>query len=273
MELKECKKLCHRNYRGKVRQVIDKQIEKFFEIDKLDFKLPNHKYKVGDDVILDVYHYLHGVGSNDKAIEFIAKYGIVSKEATSPNAKKHGFRYVSGFWKVFKKTKLREYINNYSGMDIRFNDKNFLVPYKALDEFVEKMRNTDHWYWEAISSMEIRFMPSLARDINQYGFILNIDNEHAKQLNKNNVNTLDYDRSISKHFNKCFLRRKKDMPKLRSETYMNRASYVIFGMNKCFIEGVIVGRKVEKSKTQLDKVKKLFPNCYIANLDGKVVRE
>ena len=63
------------------------------------------------------------------------------------------------------------------------------------------------------------------------------------------------------------------MPKLKTETYMNRASYVIFGMNKCFIEGVIVGRKVEKSKTQLDKVKKLFPNCYIANLDGKVVRE
>lgn len=54
---------------------------------------------------------------------------------------------------------------------------------------------------------------------------------------------------------------------------MNRASYVIFGMNKCFIEGVVIGRKVEKNKKQLDKVKKLFPNCYIANLDGKVVRE
>lgn len=71
------------------------------------------------------------------------------------------------------KIKLGEYIKNYSGMDVRFNDKNFLVPYGEMDKFVENMRNIDHWYWEAISSMEIRFMPSLARDINQYGFILN----------------------------------------------------------------------------------------------------
>lgn len=273
MEINECKKICHKNYHGKVRKVIDAQIDKFFEIDKSNFKLPEHKYKVGDDVVLNINNYLHGVGSSDDAIEFVAKYGIVSKEATTLNSKKHGFRYVSGFWKVFDKIKLGEYINNYSGIDVRYDNKNFLVPYGQLDKFVEKMRDTDHWYWEAISSMEIRFMPSLARDINQYGFILNIDSPYAKELDKNNVNTPEYDRSISKHFNKCFLRRKKDLPKLRTETYMNRASYVIFGMNKCFIEGLVVGRRVEKSKTQLDKVKKLFPNCYIANLDGKVIRE
>jgi len=159
--------------------------------------------------MLNTCHYLHGVGKNDKAINFVSKYGIVSKEATTPNSKKHGFRYVSGFWQVSTKIKLGDYIKNYSGMDVRFNNENFLVPYGEMDKFVEKMRNTDHWYWEAISSMEIRFMPSLARDINQYGFILNIDNEHARELDKNNVNTLNYDRSISKHFNKCFLRRKK----------------------------------------------------------------
>ena len=272
MDIKECKKICHKNYRGKVRKVIDAQIDKFFEIQECNFKLPNHKYKVGDDVILNTYHYLHGIGNNDNALEFVSKYGIVSKEATTLNAKKHGFRYVSGFWRVFNKIKLSNYINNYSGMDIRFNNENFLVAYKELDNFVEKMRNTDHWYWEAISSMEIRFMPSLARDINQYGFILNIDNEYAKELDKNNVNTLEYDRSISKHFNNCFARRKKDLPKLKTETYMNRASYVIFGMNRCFIEGIIVGRKVEKNKTQLNYVKKLFPDCYIANLDGKVIK-
>ncbi len=273
MEIKECKKLCHKNYRGRVRKVIDAQIDKFFEIEKLNFQLPKHTYKIGDSVILNTHHYLHGVGKNDDAIEFVSKFGIVSKEATTSNSKKHGFRYVSGFWKVFDKIKLADYIKNYSGIDVRFNNENFLVAYGKIDEFVEKMRNTDHWYWESISSMEIRFMPSLARDINQYGFILNINNDYAKELDKNNVNTLEYDRSISKHFNKCFLRRKKDLPKLKTETYMNRASYIIFGMNKCFIEGVIVGRKVEQSKIKLDKVKKLFPNCYITNLDGNVIRE
>ena len=100
MEINICKELCHKNYRGKVRKVIDAQIDKFFEIEKLNFQLPKHKYKVGDNVILNTYHYLHGVGNNDKAINFVSKYGIVSKEATTPNSKKHGFRYVSGFWQV-----------------------------------------------------------------------------------------------------------------------------------------------------------------------------
>lgn len=42
MEINECKKLCHTNYRGKVRKVIDAQIDKFFEIEKSEFQLPKH---------------------------------------------------------------------------------------------------------------------------------------------------------------------------------------------------------------------------------------
>ena len=74
MEINECKKLCHRNYHGKVRKVIDAQIDKFFEIEKLNFQLPKHKYKVGDNVMLNTCHYLHGVGKNDKAINFVSKF-------------------------------------------------------------------------------------------------------------------------------------------------------------------------------------------------------
>ena len=125
MNIEECKKLCHKNYAGKVRKVIDEQIETFFEIDKLNFELPPHNYKVGDNVVLNTWHYLHGIGQNDNAIEFISKYGIVSKEATTLNSKKHGFRYVSGFWRVFNEIKLADYIKNYSGLDVRYNDKNF----------------------------------------------------------------------------------------------------------------------------------------------------
>lgn len=272
MNILEYKKICRKNYRGKVRKTIYSQIDKFFEIEKLNFKLANHKYKIGDEVILNKYNYLHGIGKNDNAVKFIAENGIISKEATTINAKKHGFKYLSGFWKVFDKIKLGKYIINYSGIDVRFKDENLLVPYGELDKFVEKMKNIDHWYWEAISSMEIRFMPSLARDVNQYGFILNTNNDYAQELIKNDVNTLEYDKSISKHFNKIFARRKKDLPKFKTETYLNRASYIIFGINKCFIEGIIVGRKVEKDKLELDKIKKLFPSCYIANLDGKVIR-
>lgn len=59
MNILECKNICHKNYRGKVRKVIDSQIEKFFEIENSDFKLPSHTYKMGDTVTLNTHHYLH----------------------------------------------------------------------------------------------------------------------------------------------------------------------------------------------------------------------
>ena len=59
MDILECKKICHKNYRGKVRKVIYSQIEKFFEIENSDFKLPSHTYKMGDTVTLNTHHYLH----------------------------------------------------------------------------------------------------------------------------------------------------------------------------------------------------------------------
>lgn len=61
------------------------------------------------------------------------------------------------------------------------------MPYGKLDEFVEKIKEIDHWLWTAESSMEIRFMPSLARDINQICFILNTENEIAQVLKNNSV--------------------------------------------------------------------------------------
>ena len=51
------------------------------------------------------------------------------------------------------------------------------------DKFVETLKNVDHWKWEAVSSMEIRFMPSLARNINQVGFILNLESEKRAKEN------------------------------------------------------------------------------------------
>ena len=50
-----------------------------------------------------------------------------------------------------------------------------------------------------------------------------------------------------------------------------RADYLIYGIPKCCIEGILVGRELEKDIDNLNKLKDLFPKCYICNLDGKVV--
>ena len=38
-----------------------------------------------------------------------------------------------------------------------------------------------------------------------------------------------------------------------------------------FIEGILVGRKIEKDKNVLQEIKELLPWIYICNLDGKVI--
>ena len=53
--------------------------------------------------------------------------------------------------------------------------------------------------------------------------------------------------------------------------FFARADYIIFGLPKNCIEGILVGRLVEKNNDYLNQIKKLFTDCYICNLDGKVI--
>jgi len=269
VDIKECKKYSAKKYKGKIRNIVDEQINLFFEIENSEFKLDKKLYKKGDMVKLNKYHYLHGIGSNYEISKFVANNGVLSKEATGDFGN-HAFQFVVGLWKVKDDISLQEYIENYSGIVANVNDKFWQVPYKKLDEFVETLRNVDHWKWSAESSMEIRFMPSLARNINQVGFIFNLESENAQKLLKNDINSNDFDKSISDNFLRKDLRKKFFNDK--TNDFLERASYVIFGINKCFIEGIIVGRNIEKDKDKINDLKLLFPESYICNLDGKIIQ-
>lgn len=263
-----CEKYFYKEFKFKTRKLVCKQIENYFAIEDLNFELAKHKYKLNDDVVLHEYNLLHGIGKNEKALDFVAQNGIVSKEAVGCKAG-HAVKFVSGFWRVKKEILLKDYILNYSGMDVCYENNRELVPYGALDCFVEKMKNIPHWKWQAESPMEIRFMPSLAQDINQYGFILNIKSNEAQKLVELDVNTARFGPAVKKKFGLQNLN--GNGKKNGVFNYIERASYIVLGLNKCFIEGVLVGRNVEKDKSKLEHLKKIFPNCYICNLDGKII--
>ena len=132
------------------------------------------------------------------------------------------------------------------------------------------MKNVDHWLWTAESSMEIRFMPSLARNINQIGFIINTENEIAQRLRSNSV--------FKDNFNKKYAfefvnenHKEKFIKDGFTADFFERTDYLIFGIPKNCIEGILVGRLYEKDKDMLNKIKYYFPNCYICNLDGKII--
>lgn len=259
-------------FTGELLDVVLKQIDTYFELKDSTYQV-NHNYKINDQVVLNKNNLLHGIGKHIDLIEMFSKRGITSPDFfdTSIN---HAFSYTAAFWNVKGEISLQEYIENYSGIVAKVNDEYWQVPYKHLDEFVEVLKDVDHWSWTAESSMEIRFMPSLAKNNNQVAFIVNTEHELTQRLRQNSV----FKEPFNKEYAYEFLTnnsnsKEKFLKEGFKEDFFLRADYLIFGLPANTIEGILVGREVENNQQHLTTLKTLFPNCYICNLDGKVIKE
>ena len=250
---------------GELLKIITKHIDNYFKLDELNYKIKN-KYKVGDNVILDTNNLLHGIRNRTDLLDIFSKRGIVSNDYLTDETASHAFIYNSGFWSVNDKIQLKDYIINYSGVIAKYDDTWEQVPYKGLDNFVEKMRKSNAWLWTAESSMEIRFMPSLSKDDNQLAFILNVSHPLAKKMKGNSI----FKNKKLEKYRYSFIHEKaiKDFENGFKLDAFERADYIIFGFPKNCIEGVLVGRKYENDES---KIKHKFSNCYICNLDGIVI--
>lgn len=82
---------------------------------------------------------------------------------------------------------------------------------------------------------------------------------------------MNFDKSVLKQFVQEFFINDFIYEKEMNFT-TNRESAIIFGIPSCFIEDILVGRIIEKDESKLDKLKNIFNDCYICNLDGKVIR-
>lgn len=239
------------------------------------------KYKVGDDVLLKQNQLMRGEGAlidlDDERLKFISENGFVSPDFTVKYNKEQKTPLCVPVWVIQKDMMLKDYIVNYSGATLRYvyrdgKKKTKLIPYGKIDEEIDSIRDEDFWTWNCEQTKEIRFMPSLAKDKIQISFIMNVDNEWGKRLVFNDIFNLKFDKDVLKSFvSEWFIN--DFIYALRDDFTTNREGAVIFGIPSCYIEGVLVGRVYEKDMNMLDKIKKYFPNCYICNLDGKVIVE
>ena len=257
-----------KKFNGNLLDIVLKQIDDYFELAESNYKIES-KYNIGDNVILNKNHLLHGIGKHIDIINVFAERGIVSQDYLDDSSN-HAFCYESAFWSVNKEISLKQFIKNYSGIVAKYNNNCEQIPYGELDNFVEKMKDVDHWLWTAESSMEIRFMPSLARNTNQIGFIVYTENEISQRIKNNSV----FKNTFNKEYALEFVNEKSKEKFIQEgfvADFFQRADYIIFGLPKNCIEGILVGRLVENNIDYLNQIKQLFPNCYICNLDGKVV--
>ena len=267
-------------HKRKVRKTLLTQLENWEKVK--DFTLPKHKYKIGDNVYLKKGTLLHGTSHENSVVSFIASNGLLTGEIISKMSeqKKHVQKYpfCVCFWNLQKDMLLKDYIDLYSGITMEYNDgKNVttaLIPYSRVKQgLIHFPENT--FFWKAEQTKEVRFMPSKTDiEISKYkqlAFIINTDNEAIKPI-------LEYDIFLKK-YNRKFLKNFV-LPNvlnffvngIRNDLFTNRESAIILGIPKNFIEGLLVGRGFEKDANKLKELKKLFPNCYIANIDGKVIK-
>ena len=247
------------------RTLFENQINNYYNAQN-GYKLTKHNYEVGDMVKLKKHHFMRGEGAlsdlNDDKLKFISESGFISPDFLGDFNLKKKTPLTVPVWNIQKDILLKDYINLYSGATFLYTIKSenykkytCLVPYKKLEEKIEKLRNKDYWMWRCEETKEIRFLPSLARDNIQLGFIMNLDNEYGRSIAQNDIFNLSFDKVVLKHFiSKTFI--KDFIYANRDDFTTNRESAIIFGIPSCFIEGLLVGRNYEKNNKMLEKILK-----------------
>ncbi|MBQ8845312.1 MAG: hypothetical protein IJ008_04810 [Clostridia bacterium] len=267
MVRKDYEKLIREKFKGNTKKIMLEQVKNFYEISKKD--VYRKKYKVGENVYLAQYNLIAGLNLNIEYLKQISKEGKICADYTGIETN-HKVKWAVSTWKFAKRIKLKDYITNYSGMTIAYNDTYEIVPYEKIKTFVKKLKKQYNFLWEAESTREMRFLPSNIIDNDNIGLIFNMGHEGCEKMLKNELtqNFIPDEIKLTLAPNE-----QNNLRYIIEKSVIERCSYVIFGIPRNCIEGLFVNRKTESNKELLSNLKELFPDCYICNLDGKVIVE
>lgn len=252
------------------------QIERYYKAK--EYILPTNQYNIGDDVKLLKGTLLHGTYKNLDGLKEILKNGLISSWFIDGR----GSKYPSsvGVWNLKEDYLLKDYINFYSGGTAEYfnqldNKKETeVIPFNEMNKFIDRFITKDYLVWNLGQTKEARFLPSLVQNKTQIGIIFNGTNKAVKELlkgdilNPNNINDNDVKEFVNESYYDRFIIDRKD----KDDLFTDRESAILFGIPANLIEGVLVGRQYENDNQVLNEIKSLLPNCYICNLDGKVIK-
>lgn len=267
MQRKEYENLVKAKFKGETRKLMLKQIDNFYELSAKTLK--HKKYKLNDTVVLSKHNLMTGFKLDFDYLKLIEKEGKICADYAGIDTG-HGVKWAVSTWKFGKKIKLKDYVTNYSGMTVVYNGVYEIVPYGKLDAFVEKMKKRSHFLWSAESTREMRFLPNDIRQNGNIALIFNVGDKACAKLLENELQKDFIPKEIKVAGNPNERNREKA---LLDKRFGDRVAYIMFGIPRNCIEGLFVNRQTEKNKKELAKIKVLFPDCYICNLDGKVIVE
>lgn len=272
---KDIEKLNTFKFRKKTIELFKEQITCFYENKNLVLQ-KNDSYNVGDEVLLDSNTLIHGSRICIDELETISKNGLIAPEFFKEYNKNKKKPFVVEFWRIDEQISLKNFIDKYCGVciEVKNNDGSLkdkiMTPVNNIEKELLQLENyRDYIIYQ---NQEQRFLPNKYNKYSTLAFIMK-NNNQTNQLIKNDI--------FSKEFNSKIL--KDILPKWFIKKYINTGAYdnyetgreraIIYGVPSSFIEGIMVCEKYEKDEEILKTIKKLFPNCYICNLDGKVIRK
>jgi len=263
------------------KDIMIEQINNYYK--SKEYVLPECKYRVGDDVKLVKGTLLHGTYKNIDGLKGILDDGLISSWFIDDRLSKYPSSV--GVWNLKQDYLLKDYINFYSGGTILYSGifengidthkrKTSVIPYDELSNIVNITTNIDCHMWTLEQTKEARFLPSLVQNRVQIGVIFNGDNEYMKELLTGDILDPDFinDIDVKEFVNSNHYERFIDDRKNKDDFFTDRESAILFGIPANFIEGILVGRIYEKDEKILNEIKEMLPNCYICNLDGKVIK-
>ena len=265
-----------KTFQGKALELVLNNIELFYKNEKIE----KNKYQVGEEVKLKKGTYMHGIPGLLDNFDWIVENGFISNDFTEENIH-NKIRHSIGMWVIQKDCLLQDYIKEYSGFTITYTigrgpgskEVTKLIPYHKFDEETEKINDDESiWMYWGDQTKEIRFMPSLVSNKRQIAFILNMESDYAKEMIKKDVWNIELVEEELKEFldyryYENFLKERVN----RTAQTTDRESAIMFGLPATLIEGVLVGRKLEQDKDSLKHIKEKLPDCYICNIDGKII--
>lgn len=270
----------NKTFKGKALELVLKNIELFYDDTIIE---KTKKYSIGNDVKLSKGTFIHGIPGLLDNFDWIIENGFLAIDFTGQSEGKNKIKNSIGMWNIKNDMLLKDYINSYSGLTITYtigrgpDAKNIseLVPYHKFDETTERINNDEKiWTYWGEKTKEVTFLPSLVSEKRQIAFILNMESDYAKEMAKADVWNTEFDEeTIEEFLDYRYFPKFVDLRFNRDATTTDRESAIIFGLPIKLVEGVFVGRKIEKDKSALEHIKEKLPNCYICNLDGRVIVE
>lgn len=272
---KQINEIIEKKFTNISKALIQEQLKNFYQA-KENYVPKNNEYKIGEQVYLKKGTLLHGTYLNYEGLKEIIKNDLLASYFIDGRLSK--YPGCVGVWNLKQDYYLKDYIDFYSGGTIRYNNmgdaktETQVIPYSKMKDIMKIITEKHYQRWYMEQTKEARFMPSLVQDKVQVGVIINADNEYIKKLKEKDIlNEKMTDEEcqdfVDKNYYENFITKRQN----KDDFFTDRESAIILGIPKCLIEGILVGRIYENDKKILEQIKKLMPNCYICNLDGKVI--